>query len=193
MSGELSRLERALKAQRFRELDSGYRGRTPGYSEYASEALKDLFPTPLEFLAATQIPGVADAAGAASDLREMANNPESRSLGHLALSAAGLLPFVPNMTRILDMPYMHGGIFASKPAMARSETFEIYENPTEPDLKKLLAKERRLRGNKDEAIRLLEGPDSLYGWGSSNALHHDVAKYLNLPTPPGAGPVWDYD
>jgi hypothetical protein len=52
---------------------------------------------PLETVASSGVPVVADAAGLLADAKMYATDPESRTWGNAALTGAGLLPFVPAM------------------------------------------------------------------------------------------------
>ena len=47
------------------------------------------------------IPGVGDAMGLAADINMYKNDPESRTAGNFALSALGLLPFVPSAAGVV--------------------------------------------------------------------------------------------
>jgi hypothetical protein len=62
---------------------------------------------PLETVASSGVPVVADAAGLLADAKMYATDPESRTWGNAAASAAGLLPFMPGAA----------GIFAGKRAL----------------------------------------------------------------------------
>ena len=79
------------------QMDHGYRGETPGYPEYASRAIKDVASTPVDALALSGIPVLSDAAGVASDVNHMYQNPEERNLKNVALLGMGALPFVPSL------------------------------------------------------------------------------------------------
>jgi hypothetical protein len=69
-------------------LSNEYRQQTPGYPEYASQALHELFPTPAHLLEALGIPLVSDAASLAIGAKE------GSKLG-MGLGLLGALPFVP--------------------------------------------------------------------------------------------------
>jgi hypothetical protein len=72
-------------------MDHRYRQQTPGYSEYATGAIRGLFPTGADMLSASGIPGVSDAADVALliDSLRKGNFGEAGILG-----AAAALPFV---------------------------------------------------------------------------------------------------
>jgi hypothetical protein len=90
------RMREQMRRAREQQRDIGYRQQTPGYSEYASGAISDLFPTPLDAVAAMQIPGISDAAGVVADAGRMYRDPEYRTWGNAGMMAAGALPFVPS-------------------------------------------------------------------------------------------------
>jgi hypothetical protein len=94
-------LKQRIAAQRNLELDHGYRRRTPGYREYADEALHDLFPTGADMLSTTGIPLVADAADAALAANSLTKGEYRNAFGY-GLGAA--LPFVAGsgIIRTLD-------------------------------------------------------------------------------------------
>lgn len=46
------------------------------------------------------VPGIGDAMGLAADVNRYRTEPESRTLPNFGLTAAGLLPFVPNMAAV---------------------------------------------------------------------------------------------
>ena len=78
------------------QMDYGYRSRTPGYPEYAHRATRDLFPTPMDAAAASQIPLLSDAAGVLADVGMYQREPETRTAGNFAMTALGVLPFIPS-------------------------------------------------------------------------------------------------
>jgi len=84
-------LKQRMAAQRNLELDHGYRQQTPGYREYADQALHDLFPTGADMLSTTGIPLVADAADAALAANSLTRG-EYRNAAVYGLGAA--IPFV---------------------------------------------------------------------------------------------------
>lgn len=124
------------------EMDLGYRQRTPGYPEYAHAATKDIFPTPMNFLAQTMIPGVSDAAGFLTDVNHMYQNPADRTWGNMGLAGLGVLPFVPNVFPV--------GMFRGVSSI--EDTFG--SDPMAPQLKELLrvAKEAEARGLPPERV-----------------------------------------
>lgn len=52
-------------------------------------------------LAVAPVPVLGDVAGLANDLRHYATEPESRTLGNAALTALGVLPFIPAMAGVV--------------------------------------------------------------------------------------------
>jgi hypothetical protein len=52
------------------------------------------------------VPGAGDAFGLAADLNRYRNEPESRTMGNFALTAAGLLPLVPAMSTMKGMKWL---------------------------------------------------------------------------------------
>lgn len=75
-----------------------YGGAARAAGDYARE-------NPLETasLLLSSVPVVGDALGLASDVKMYATEPESRTVGNMALSALGALPFVPHMPHIAGM------------------------------------------------------------------------------------------
>jgi hypothetical protein len=67
-------------------MDHGYRQQTPGYSEYATGAINDLAPTPLD--AASMLPGLGEAADTASLLSSLSEGELRDAL--LSLFALGI-------------------------------------------------------------------------------------------------------
>jgi hypothetical protein len=92
-------------------MDHGYRQQTPGYSEYATGAIRGLFPTGADMLSASGIPGVSDAADVALliDSLRKGNFGEAGILG-----AAAALPFVGAATA--------KQVFKAAPKVFRYET-----------------------------------------------------------------------
>lgn len=90
------------RRRRLMEMDHGYRAQhVPGSSQYASAAIDDVFPSGNSVLALSGVPGLSDAAGLAADYEMYRDEPESRTAVNYGLSAAGLLPFVPNAAGIV--------------------------------------------------------------------------------------------
>ena len=86
---ELEWMRRRMEAARRQQMDTGYRARTPGYSDYARDAVKDV--ATVETLSNMGFPIVSDAADAA-----LATDAARRGeWGEAALYGAALaLPFV---------------------------------------------------------------------------------------------------
>ncbi|NJL70253.1 MAG: hypothetical protein HC888_00970 [Candidatus Competibacteraceae bacterium] len=81
-------------------MDHGYRSENiPGSSQYASGAIKDIWPTPNHFLSNMMIPGISDAAGIAGDLQLMKQDESMRTPMNYGMMALGALPFVPGITK----------------------------------------------------------------------------------------------
>lgn len=166
------------------QMDHGYRAMQPGYSEYASNALAALFPTGVHALEASGIPLVSDAASAAIGV------DEARKGNYLSaiLSGLGVLPFVPGMTRAIDLPW-DVGRFSTRPSGVDTHTFEVWENPSDAEIRKMMRKEAELRRGEafaeDPYLRFLEDPDTgnKYIWGGDNALHLPVAGALGVKWP----------
>lgn len=74
-----------------------YRQQTPGYSEYASQALQDLFPTPVHLLEALGIPLLSDAASLALGAKD------GSGVG-MGMGLLGALPFVPGIVKRTGSP-----------------------------------------------------------------------------------------
>lgn len=92
-----------------------------------------------------------------------------------------------------DVPYSVNLPWSRKRSESDMQTFEVLENPTESDLIRMLAKERRARGSGvEDAIRILEDKemDRILAWHAENALHDEVARHFGVHAPPGIGPIW---
>lgn len=83
-----------------RRREHEYRRQTPGYPEYASAALSELFPTPNDALAALQIPVLSDAAGVAADVKRYKEDESARNPLNYLLTAASVFPFVPSLASV---------------------------------------------------------------------------------------------
>jgi len=87
---DLARLMRMAEGYQKRRMDHGYRQRTPGYPEYASQAIRDVGPVARDTLGG-MLPGV----GEAMDVQDMISGAQNANIPQMALGAAGLaLPFV---------------------------------------------------------------------------------------------------
>lgn len=94
--------------------------------------------------------------------------------------------------KVLDVPYS-AATYPARHPNAQFPTFEVMVNPTESDLYRLLARERKIQGpGFDETIRLLPDEQSglMYAWHAANALHPDMADYLKIPRLQSIGPTW---
>jgi len=162
------------------QLDTGYRAQQPGYSEYASQAIEDLWPTPMDM--ASQMPLIGDAAGLLADTQDFVDEP---SWGKGLLGLLGALPGIPSglgSTKILDMP--------QATSLGLSRPFQVYENPTKAELHKLNAEtikdfkqsnlQQDVSGQQDlvRFVKTKEG-DTL-AWSATQDLHDEIAKRLKL-------------
>lgn len=109
-------------------------------------------------------------------------------LGDALPGAGGLL----GALKVLDVPYS-AATYPARHPNAQLPTFEVMVNPTESDLYRLLARERKIQGpGFEETIRLLPDDQSglMYAWHAANALHPDMADFLKIPRLQSIGPTW---
>ena len=196
---------RRMDAARRQQMDTGYRARTPGYSEYASGALGDV--ATVENLSNTGFPIVSDAADAA-----LATDAARRgNWGEAALYGTALaLPFVSGpvlktgfdvvgrkLGKVGDVPYdpnlvdlelfrrgMPGRGYTSViediPAPVWNKnamSVPVGINPTKSELAELR------RSDPSGVLRLLEPKDperEWYLWPFDQALHSDVGAHYGL-------------
>lgn len=129
-------------------------------------------------LAASFAPVLGDAAGLAADVRMFQQDPETRTPQNMALSALGLLPFVPSLGIIKSVP---------APSWSKVDRVDVGEDPTPQEIIDLLddtvspgqsKADRQLQG----VLRVLEGPDGkIYLWPAADMLHAELAKALGFP------------
>jgi len=167
------------------QLDTGWRAQQPGYSEYASQAIEDLWPTPMHM--AAQMPFIGNAAGLLADTQDFIDEPSW-------VTALGLLPFLGGATKILDLPN------PQNVPMNRNIMVEYYQNPTIADLHKQVKKagdKRKRQGllpgeSGEGSLRLIKDDKTgdIYSWDAWDAAHYDAAKALKLPMLEGPGAHW---
>lgn len=130
-------------------------------------------------LATAPVPGVGDAAGLAADGYRYATDPESRTLGNVALTGLGALPFVPSFAgmarKVHDVPYpsWYNRPFRGDEDML--DSFEVHEQPTAKDIAK------QIKGGSGtlRAVRDTRTGD-IYTWDAETALHEEAIRHLGL-------------
>lgn len=134
--------------------------------------------------ASSVVPGIGDFTGPMADAHMYATDPSSRTPGNFALSAAGLLPFVPSVGAIIrEVP---------APSWLREQgikTIPVGEDPTNADWRDLFeeaadyAKRHTPIGKKAadaDVLRTIEAEGKFYAWPASMALHQNIADAMKI-------------
>ena len=132
------------------------------------------------------IPGVGDAMGIVADANMYKNDPKSRTAGNFALSALGLLPFVPgaagvvNRINIKPLNNYFGqgtvtdGLDDMTGTKPNTKSLDVLKNPTEDELK-------RFAGRDIESFRtFVDNKGDVYAWNAEDAIHDQVLDGLGI-------------
>lgn len=120
-------------------------------------------------MATSPFPFIGDAVGLGADLNRYANEPESRTLGNFGLTAAGLLPMVPNMGM-----FKKGALSADKMPTTRT----AFTPPAEVANKLTMPSPHTALYKDDLYLKFIGLPDGKYlaeyspAWGSTSKGFH---------------------